>query len=436
MTLGMSMPVAVILEATFRWLACLIYFRPLEWRRNAIPRVMGMFLIGILLDAAFLTLKETQIYYVIVSISILLYAVLMGMFCTHESLSIIVYFSVWAMLTYFWVSEFWWLLHYGEMPWFANETKRQLLVWFAVVLAVYVILWFTVAIWMPVYKAERVGPRQLISTVLLYGVFMLLTSGFYQDGVMVSLGLTSILAFMAQFYCITVMYLQTALFKNSAIQHELDTMNILWNQQQQQYERAKENIAIINQKCHDLKHQLAAMRTMENSSQREKYIKEIQDSVNIYDAMVKTGNETLDTVLTEKRLICEANHITINCVADGGSLSFMDPVDIYTVMGNALDNAMEAVQAFHKQELRVIDVLIHVRQKFLVISVSNPMQGELEFMGGLPVSTKPRNGYHGFGIQSIRSTFHKYGGEVTVEAKDGYFSLCMLMPIKENEALK
>lgn len=244
--------------------------------------------------------------------------------------------------------------------------------------------------------------------------------------------MTGALVVMSQLYTVTVLYLQTALFRKSAMQHELDTMNLMWHQQEAQYKLAKENIELINRKCHDLKHQVAAMRTMEGGERRDQYIREIEESVRIYDAIVKTNNETLDTVLTEKSLLCEANQIAINCVADGASLDFMDPVDLYTVMGNALDNAIEGVRAFEQKEMRVIDVLIYVRQRFLVISVTNPLKEELTFHEGLPVSIKPKNGYHGYGMRSMRYTAQKYGGELTVEAQDGCFALRMLIPLPQD----
>ena len=64
---------------------------------------------------------------------------------------------------------------------------------------------------------------------------------------------------------------------------------------------------------------------------------------------MRTGNEILDTILTEKSLICENSGIHINCVADGSLLAFMNPVDLYTLFGNALDNAIEAGEKAGKQ---------------------------------------------------------------------------------------
>ena len=98
--------------------------------------------------------------------------------------------------------------------------------------------------------------------------------------------------------------------------------DLLWRQQKEHYRITKENIDIINRKCHDLKHQISALRDMCTKEEREKYITEIQDSIQIYEAMVKTGNDVLDTILTERSLICKANNIVVSCVADGKGWSF------------------------------------------------------------------------------------------------------------------
>ena len=126
--------------------------------------------------------------------------------------------------------------------------------------------------------------------------------------------------------------------------------DLLWRQQKEHYRIAKENIDIINRKCHDLKHQIAALRDMCTKEEREKYIEEIQDSIQIYEAMVKTGNDVLDTILTEKSLACKENNIVVSCVADGKGLEFLHPIDLYTIFGNAMDNAIECVKNLQKQE--------------------------------------------------------------------------------------
>ena len=176
------------------------------------------------------------------------------------------------------------------------------------------------------------------------------------------------------------------------------------------------------------------MRAITSPEERDKYLREVEDSVQIYDSIVKTGNEVLDTVLTEKSLFCTASSIKINCIADGRQMDIFDPVDLYTVFGNAIDNAIESVKQLENQEMRMIDVLVYVRKQFLIINIMNPLGRRLEFDGDLPVSTKARNGYHGFGLKSIRYTVEKYNGFMKIDTEENIFSLKILIPIAGKKA--
>lgn len=288
--------------------------------------------------------------------------------------------------------------------------------------------WFVVRV-LPVNKSYRTGPRQTLSTVMLGVVFEVLSGTVLQSVRGRAEPEHWLLLLMCEFYCLTVLYLQSALFKKSAISRELATLDLMWHQQKEQYSLAKENIALINRKCHDMKHQIRALQDMADSEQRRKYLEEIDGSIRIYDSIVKTGSEVLDTILTEKSLRCHQQNIRINCVADGSRMGFLDPVDAYSIFGNAIDNAIEEVQKFDDVEKRQIDVLVHVRQRFLIVTITNPVAGAPVFRDGLPLTTKGNNGYHGFGLKSVRHTVAKYDGHLTVGVENGCFYFKILFPL-------
>ena len=111
--------------------------------------------------------------------------------------------------------------------------------------------------------------------------------------------------------------------------------------------------------------------------------------------------------------------------------SFCIPIDLYTIFGNAMDNAIECVKNLPKQEKRQIDVLIHRQHQFLIVQIMNPVEEELEFEDNLPVTTKHDKAYHGYGLRSIKNSVKKYNGVFQVKIKDGCFCLKILFPIKE-----
>ena len=150
------------------------------------------------------------------------------------------------------------------------------------------------------------------------------------------------------------------------------------------------------------------MRHIENPTEREKNLKELEQSIRIYDSIVKTGNEILDTLLSEKSLICEARDITMHCVIDGKKLFFMDSIDIYALFGNAIDNAIECVEKFSEKEMRFIDICVAEK----------------------PKTTKKNKQYHGIGLKSIRHIAEKYGGDISVSTEMNCFNLEVLLPVK------
>lgn len=87
---------------------------------------------------------------------------------------------------------------------------------------------------------------------------------------------------VVQLYCVSLLFIQSELFKKSALEKELFTMNMLMKQQEEQYEITRDNIDMINQKCHDLKHQVRALRGLADDESKERYLKELEQSVEIY----------------------------------------------------------------------------------------------------------------------------------------------------------
>ena len=242
----------------------------------------------------------------------------------------------------------------------------------------------------------------------------------------------SIFRLVFDLLCVVVLYTQCGLEHSRTMEQELFTVRQLWQHQQAQYERSRENIELINQKCHDMKYQIRALRSLESSAARDEQIKEMERSIMIYDTAVKTGDPVLDTVLTEKSLFCEKHGITLTCMADGDGLRFMRSTDLYTILGNALDNAIEHVLTYPEQEKRAIQVSVLPKGGLHVIRVRNYCEQPPVFADGLPASTKEHNGYHGFGLKSIRMIAERYNGSISCSWQDHSFLLLILLSAPEN----
>ena len=109
----------------------------------------------------------------------------------------------------------------------------------------------------------------------------------------------------------------------------------------------------------------------------------------------------------------------------------MSTMDICSLFGNALDNAIECERKLTDKSKRMIHLTLTTRKQFLLLQVENYCPEPPSFRDGLPVTTKDDTGYHGFGVKSIQLTARKYGGSAVVQVKDDWFILQVLIPIPD-----
>ena len=230
--------------------------------------------------------------------------------------------------------------------------------------------------------------------------------------------------------CILLLYCQFSLLLTNELMGELQVVQRLWHLEREQYAISKENIDLINLKCHDMRHQIREIG--KSKSLNPDTVKEIENSISLYDSMVKTGNDVLDIILTEKNLRCYKNGIVLTCVADGELLNFMNAADLYSLFGNALDNAIEAVLKLPDSDNRIIGLKIHAIGQLITINLKNSFKGEIVYdENGYPKTTKEDANFHGYGIKSIRFIVEKYDGNLSIVADEDNFNLNILIPIPE-----
>lgn len=207
------------------------------------------------------------------------------------------------------------------------------------------------------------------------------------------------------------------------LQEEIETKERIWALNKVQYEMSKENIEIINRKSHDLKRQIAALRTVSTPEEQAAAIGEIEQAVQIYDKTFQTGSRALDTVLMQEALKCSQNHIEFTAVANGELLRFIKSVDLYTMLSNVLDNAVEANLRITEESRRAIHLSVHEKKGLIILQCENPYDGSIAMQDGLPLTSKADKTTHGFGTRSIQATAEKYGGVLRVNPDNGMYVL-------------
>ena len=220
--------------------------------------------------------------------------------------------------------------------------------------------------------------------------------------------------------------IQFTLLRSQRLETELEIQQQMLRKEQSQYQFSKEIIDTVNRKCHDMRHQI---HTIGSSARIDPVaLGEMENAIDIYDALYHTGSKALDIILAEKVLLCQSNSIDIHCMADGERIGFMSDTDIYSLFGNLLDNAIHAVQPLDP-ELRTIGLSVVCHGDLISINSHNRYSGEITFEDGIPVTSSTDTMNRGFGVKSIVMIVDKYGGTVSFQAKDGMFNLNILFPL-------
>lgn len=203
---------------------------------------------------------------------------------------------------------------------------------------------------------------------------------------------------------------------------DVSTMKEVIREQNIQYETSKETAQLLNEKYHDLKQMIGSLRGKITPEELE----QLDKSVSVYGAYLHTGNEVLDVLLTEKRMLCEKNGIRITTMVDAADLSFVETLDLYALFSNALTNAIGAVSRLPERQERFISLSVSRSGQMVLIHMENPCADDLVFKDGLPVSLGDRN-YHGFGMKSMERVAEKYGGSLAAAQKGEVFVLDILL---------
>lgn len=228
--------------------------------------------------------------------------------------------------------------------------------------------------------------------------------------------------------CVLVMILLFELPKRKQAEMELVVNKRLQEKERAQYILSKENIELLNMRCHDLKHQIRQMGSQEKVNLD--FLKEIEKSVEDFDSFYKTDNDALNVILNEKNNLCRSKSIELSCILDGGSLDFIKENHVYSLFGNLLDNAIEAVSAL-ETDRRAIGLMIKRANGLLIINIYNNYEGVIDFQNGLPKTKKLEGTLHGYGLKSVSNIVAIYGGQLVISVEDGVFDISIAVPLPD-----
>lgn len=199
-----------------------------------------------------------------------------------------------------------------------------------------------------------------------------------------------------------------------------------------QYESMQNVIEVMNIRIHDLKHQLHKIEK-ENSASPEA-IMQLNETISKYKSFSRCGNDVIDAILTEKNIKFEKESIIFTYFLNGKLFDNFSTLDIHSIFGNALDNAIEFLITLPKEN-RFLTIRSFEKGNIAKVSFENTYIGKPKFnKQGLLDTTKDNSMYHGFGLKSIKSIMKKYNGSMSITIEDNTFKLQLLFPKIKKES--
>ncbi len=181
---------------------------------------------------------------------------------------------------------------------------------------------------------------------------------------------------------------------------------------------------------HDYHNHIQALKAYLSLSQNEQavsYLDGLEKDLAAVDTVLKTGNVVVDAILNSKLSLIQEKKIAVDATAVVPGNIAISGVDLSVLIGNLLDNAMEACMEIAEEKERFIRIYIDIIKKQLYISVTNSMKGKAGKVGGHFLSHK--EGSHGFGLYRIDGIVAKYGGFLNRQTEEGVFATEIMLPL-------
>ena len=170
---------------------------------------------------------------------------------------------------------------------------------------------------------------------------------------------------------------------------------------------------------------IKAMLAMQKFAELDKYLDTLESDLDSIDIAIRTGNVGLDAILSSKVSIARKNNIEVDCTAKIPQVIKISDVHLCAIVGNLLDNAIEACEKLEGN--RFIRSYIGLFKQQLYISVSNSTCEKRRRRLSELVTSKL--GEHGFGLRRIDRIAAQYDGYVNRKNEPGIFATEVMLPL-------
>lgn len=176
---------------------------------------------------------------------------------------------------------------------------------------------------------------------------------------------------------------------------------------------------------HDYRHHIQTMKVHAANGEYEeidRYLDMLDEDLTNVETVIKTGNRMADAILNSKLSVAAEKEIQVKAEAKIPVSLTISELDLCIIIGNLLDNAMDACMELPVKE-RLIRIYMEMKGNYLYLALTNTAAGKKKTSFR---STKGEG--HGLGIGRIDAIVKKYDGYVTRASEDGAFSTEVLLP--------
>ncbi|MCL2774553.1 MAG: GHKL domain-containing protein [Oscillospiraceae bacterium] len=182
---------------------------------------------------------------------------------------------------------------------------------------------------------------------------------------------------------------------------------------------------------HDYHNHIQAMKaflTAGNTDEHLEYLGKLDADLTSVDTVIKTGNVMVDAILNSKLSLASSKKIKIITKVAVPQKLKVSEIDLCVIIGNLLDNAIEACMKLPDKNNRFIRVFFGTHKSMLYIGVFNTAGDEIKKIGKTYISTKELP-FHGLGLMRIDRIAAKYGGFVNRQNEKGVFATEIMLPL-------
>lgn len=280
------------------------------------------------------------------------------------------------------------------------------------------------------YKKSRFNINTIFFLALLMELIILIYGVFLSERRSANLEVLSLTLFFFLVFDLLGIYLYHLVQIEEQLKEELILSKQKDELEYQHLQQLQEEYEKTRKILHDMKNHILAIEGLsfsENPRAKE-YINEVIENMDKNNSGFHTRNKIISTLVNSKIEKTKIEEISFHVEVQDMNFDFISDLDWVIILGNILDNAIEACQQIREGE-RKIELYIHQYKKMLIIRLENSVENKPDFQGGILHSNKP--GHFGIGLSNVQDTVKKYGGDIELEFNDSCFKIRIIIPVEQ-----